>query len=279
MRAWLETGNGLKREVGIVLHLGRGRDNDIPLPGKEVSRHHAMICRDRAGWWLIDLDSSNGTWLNDVALKQPRLLRDGDRIRIAAYEFAFSQSGEADPPHRRPVPTEEQTTLPAGEVLYECTRAAALVDKGGVILSESDEFRRLMVEFFSGADHRLPPEAQAWFAGRRSRTWPLVLQRGDRRLSLRRVEAGEAQTMLFTSVEEPAFCDRALEPLGLSRRECDVLRWIAAGKRNEEIGVILSISPRTAEKHVQRLMEKLGVETRVGVVAGVLQRLGVMNRP
>lgn len=54
----------------------------------------------------------------------------------------------------------------------------------------------------------------------------------------------------------------ALNPLSL--REGEVLEWIAAGKRNSEIAAILGLSPRTVEKHVQHILEKLGVETRTG---------------
>ena len=54
----------------------------------------------------------------------------------------------------------------------------------------------------------------------------------------------------------------ALHPLTL--REGEVLEWIAAGKRNGEIAAILECSARTIEKHVQHILEKLGVETRTG---------------
>jgi DNA-binding CsgD family transcriptional regulator len=52
----------------------------------------------------------------------------------------------------------------------------------------------------------------------------------------------------------------ALHPLSL--RQSQVVRWMAAGKRNSEIATILKLSERTVEKHAQKLFEKLGVETR-----------------
>ena len=45
-------------------------------------------------------------------------------------------------------------------------------------------------------------------------------------------------------------------------REAEVLRWVAAGKSDAQIGAILGTSPRTVQKHLQRLYEKLGVENR-----------------
>src|SRR6266853_5785000 len=53
-----------------------------------------------------------------------------------------------------------------------------------------------------------------------------------------------------------------LESLGLSRREAEVWLWIAQGKNNEEIGIILGTSRNTIKKHVLHLLEKLGVESR-----------------
>lgn len=53
----------------------------------------------------------------------------------------------------------------------------------------------------------------------------------------------------------------------LTPRELEVLRWLAVGKTDRDIGDILGISPRTVHKHLQRIYEKLGVETRTAAVA------------
>jgi DNA-binding CsgD family transcriptional regulator len=52
---------------------------------------------------------------------------------------------------------------------------------------------------------------------------------------------------------------------GLSRRQREVARWIREGKTNQEIAAIMGISPRTVQKHVEHIFEKLGVETRVAI--------------
>jgi DNA-binding CsgD family transcriptional regulator len=57
----------------------------------------------------------------------------------------------------------------------------------------------------------------------------------------------------------------------LTPREADVLRWIAAGKSDAQIGAILGISPRTAQKHLQNLYEKLGVENRTAAALRALR--------
>lgn len=54
---------------------------------------------------------------------------------------------------------------------------------------------------------------------------------------------------------------------GLTKREAEVLHWLAAGKSNKDIGTILAISPRTVEKHLERIFQYLGVETRTAAAA------------
>ena len=48
----------------------------------------------------------------------------------------------------------------------------------------------------------------------------------------------------------------------LTPREREVLGWVAAGKSNAQIGAILGAMPRTVAKHLERIYEKLGVESR-----------------
>jgi DNA-binding CsgD family transcriptional regulator len=57
----------------------------------------------------------------------------------------------------------------------------------------------------------------------------------------------------------------AAESRPLTKRELEVVEWIAAGKRDREIGKILECSSRTVQKHVQHILEKLDLETRTAV--------------
>ncbi len=54
---------------------------------------------------------------------------------------------------------------------------------------------------------------------------------------------------------------------GLTEREAEVLLWISYGKSNADISDVLEISPRTVQKHLERIYEKLGVETRAAAAA------------
>lgn len=55
--------------------------------------------------------------------------------------------------------------------------------------------------------------------------------------------------------------------LGLTRREAEVLLWVSYGKSSSDISDVLEISPRTVQKHLEHVYEKLGVETRSAAAA------------
>ena len=54
-------------------------------------------------------------------------------------------------------------------------------------------------------------------------------------------------------------------PGGLSDREVEVVRLVAVGRTNREVGALLGMSPRTAQKHVMNVYDKLGLESRAGL--------------
>jgi DNA-binding NarL/FixJ family response regulator len=62
--------------------------------------------------------------------------------------------------------------------------------------------------------------------------------------------------------------------LALTDREAEVLLWISYGKSNSMISEVLLISPRTVQKHLERIYEKLGVETRAAAAAMAIKVLG-----
>ena len=66
---------------------------------------------------------------------------------------------------------------------------------------------------------------------------------------------------------------RLSKVFGLTLREADVLTWIANGKANRDIGEILELSPRTINKHLERISRKLGVENRTAAAAMALKAM------
>lgn len=57
---------------------------------------------------------------------------------------------------------------------------------------------------------------------------------------------------------------------GLTPRESEVMHWLACAKTDAEIAALLSISPRTVQKHLEHIYVKLGVETRTAAVMRAL---------
>jgi two-component system, cell cycle response regulator len=83
-------------EAGVII--GRGHDCGILLDRDAVSRRHARIERsmgDGGGWRVIDLDSTNGSYVNDVPIRN-YLLRDGDRLKIGNAIFKFLTGGNVE---------------------------------------------------------------------------------------------------------------------------------------------------------------------------------------
>jgi DNA-binding CsgD family transcriptional regulator len=64
--------------------------------------------------------------------------------------------------------------------------------------------------------------------------------------------------------------------LGLTKREAEVLAWIARGKGNHEIGVILGTKRRTISKHVEHILSKLNVENRTAAAVWGAQAAGLL---
>lgn len=67
--------------------LGREPDNTIILHDNLASGHHARIRRENGVWWLEDLDSRNGTLLNELPLSKPTSLANGDIIGIGSVRL------------------------------------------------------------------------------------------------------------------------------------------------------------------------------------------------
>lgn len=69
---------------------------------------------------------------------------------------------------------------------------------------------------------------------------------------------------------------KARETLGISLRELDVLKEIAAGRSNKEIAAHLNVSPNTVKTHVARLFEKLGAKRRTDAINRA-RELGIVS--
>jgi hypothetical protein len=76
--------------VKDVVLLGRNDQCYIVIADPLVSRRHSQITCDGPYCTIEDLGSTNGTFVNDQRLDQPRILRDGDQIRVADSLLVFN---------------------------------------------------------------------------------------------------------------------------------------------------------------------------------------------
>ena len=101
-----------------------------------------------------------------------------------------------------------------------------------------------------------------------------AIQRGPKRLvvhPLAPLRPDEQRLFLSESVQSRD--PRPLEALGLTRREAEVLLWVAQGKSNAAVASILDIQERTACKHMENILAKLYVENRTAAAQRAMELL------
>ncbi|MCB1866300.1 MAG: FHA domain-containing protein [Chromatiales bacterium] len=92
IKAWLVF-KGERIPLRMSFNVGRSQKCKFVLEDDRASREHAMFQYDDAGrrWLIIDLGSTNGTYLNENRLSRPMPLKDGDTVRIGDSQFEFGE--------------------------------------------------------------------------------------------------------------------------------------------------------------------------------------------
>jgi DNA-binding CsgD family transcriptional regulator len=165
------------------------------------------------------------------------------------------------------------------------------IGQEGRMIEISEQADRLMRWFFPDLGTRrgsaVPDRLAGWL--RRNRNWgldrlasdsqvPLTVARGGATLSLRFVADPLSMgggSLLIKCRRERIRADH-LAALPLTLREREVLSLVAAGKTNAEIAMLLAISARTVQKHLEHVFDKLGVETRTAAAMSALAAAGAM---
>ena len=90
---------------GPQLTIGRKPDNDLVIDNPAVSGHHARLVKEEGGFFIEDLNSTNGTFLNDAKVQKQKL-KNTDRINVGKHTLLF-QDEVAPPPPPPPPPKDE----------------------------------------------------------------------------------------------------------------------------------------------------------------------------
>ncbi|MBD1811960.1 LuxR family transcriptional regulator [Microcoleus sp. FACHB-DQ6] len=167
---------------------------------------------------------------------------------------------------------------------------AIVVEIAGQVQFITQRAEELLSQYFL---HRIPyslPESlQHWFQEQiarltfnrnvPSRCLPLHIQQAGRQLIVRLLPDPINQQYLLLLEEEElqSFSISTLESLGLTKREAEVLFWIAKDKSNAGIAKVIGCSEGTVRKHLEHLYGKLSVQTRTAAVMVALEKLGLFN--
>jgi sigma-B regulation protein RsbU (phosphoserine phosphatase) len=114
------------------LLVGRSRDCDLVLPDVLLSRRHAEFVETPTGWRVKDLDSMNGTRLNEERFRGERPLGDGDVVVVAGWRLTFVDAE---------TPTEAELTPSHGERVQDIT---SLATKSGIDIGDLNGQSRLL---------------------------------------------------------------------------------------------------------------------------------------
>jgi DNA-binding response OmpR family regulator/DNA-binding CsgD family transcriptional regulator len=149
------------------------------------------------------------------------------------------------------------------EMRRSLDRAVLVSTRTGAVRFCSDRATPLLQEYFPQTTPGCVPAAM--MAGRD--VAGLRYQRSARE------EADEVLWLMEAAPVSPT--PSLLEPMGLTPREAEILYWVAHGKTNSEIGLILAVADTTVKKHVSNLLPKLGADNRLTAALLAMEVLGL----
>lgn len=140
----------------------------------------------------------------------------------------------------------------------------------GKLVWQTPLARSLLSEYFACNGKEAPPRLLAWIdeaIGAKSVGRPpnqLLCTSGSKRLlaSFHDQTGDEEWLVVLREEDDASAIDSLVAAFRLTLREAEVLYWVTLGKTSKDIGEILGSSPRTVNKHLEHIFEKLGVETR-----------------
>ena len=159
-----------------------------------------------------------------------------------------------------------QATRLAREAVDVAGMGAVVLDGLGRVAWRSPQATRWLDEAFATD---APDDAAAWLRAAAASGEAMAALPGGRRLLARHMgQSGFSEATLLLNVEQAGAAAAPRQPeVPLTPRETEVLSWLAKGKTNRDIADILGMSPRTVNKHLEHIFEKLGVETRSAATA------------
>jgi DNA-binding CsgD family transcriptional regulator len=160
-------------------------------------------------------------------------------------------------------------------------KKSIVVNRTGQAQFIDDGVWRILANYFNLPRFRrsLPGELLDWIKYERFRlcqdsdvpspSVPLIISKEGRKILIHFLWGGRDsdQDMILIEEKTTDITSTSIDSSKLTRRETEILAWLSQGKTNTEIGLALSISPRTVKKHLEHIYSKLQVRRRSGAVA------------
>ena len=118
------------QDINIVqdMLVGRHQDADLVLQAAEISRRHAALLLKENQLWVQDLNSSNGTYVNEVRIQHETVLNDRDIVQFASLQFAVVQSVALDVPVENIVVSQVEPVIAETAIIEQPAEAVATSD-------------------------------------------------------------------------------------------------------------------------------------------------------
>ena len=168
------------------------------------------------------------------------------------------------------------------ESILEIWHQGAMVfDSSGKVVQATEFTEKILAKYFANAKlskNGIPLELANWMkldkftkksAGIVITEDSFVIENGGEELQIQLIVDNRARRRTLMLRETVHIQPKDLLVLGVTNREAEVLFLIAKGKTNPEIGILLDISTRTVQKHVEHIYVKIGVETRTAAMLRV----------
>ncbi len=185
---------------------------------------------------------------------------------------------------------QEQQILTRLKQVFDCL-GVIIVTSQGQVLFITQRGEQLLNQYFDQKNSdSLPELLQNWFKHEilsltsngkiPSSCLPLQIEKKGKQLLIRLIASlsGEQYLILLEEQELRSFSIASLKLLGLTKREAEVLFWVAKDKSNAGIAKILGCCEGTVRKHLEHVHKKLGVQTRTAAVMVALEKLGLLKR-
>ena len=220
-----------------------------------------LTAQDDAGDKLRGFEAGAVDYITKPLLAEEVLARVRAHLQISAFQRALAEKNDL-------LETAMARRLEAEAQLQQSLdRAILVVDATGNVEFCTRLARRLIERYLPGHANpeTLPVPLVQWLA-RGMEVDPWLAERPEGRLEIQPFGSARSGTYHVLVLEETlhaASSPARLLHLGLTGSEADVLYWVAHGKSNQEVAIILNKTLNTTKKHVANLIVKMGVDTRL----------------